>query len=220
MRRIAILDDRAPQRETLRTLIDTVLPKGWECIACPLLKSVNEYPNWLIDKDVQVLLADQVLNEQAAEVGSQAVDYKAHEVIEEIRRTLPNFPVYIITSFPDDADLLRHSGDADDVLTRRELSRKPKVFVARMVRAGTKFAEDHQKDLDTLGELSKKVAAGTDTATDRKKLRALQTFIGLGVERPSDKTRAELLRSLETKLDELDAVRGKIEKFLEKKPRK
>ncbi len=145
MRKIAILDDRAPQRETLRTLIDTVLPKGWECIACPLLKSVNEYPNWLIDKDVQVLLADQVLNEQAAEVGSQ---------------------------------------------------------------------------LDTLGELSKKVAAGTDTATDRKKLRALQTFIGLGVERPSDKTRAELLRSLETKLDELDAVRGKIEKFLGKKPKK
>lgn len=217
MRRIAILDDRAPQRETLRALIEAVLPQGWKCIICPLLKSVTEYPNWLVDKDVHVLLTDQVLNEQAAEVGSQAVDYKAHEVIQEIRRALPNFPIYIITSFPDDADLLRHLGEADDVLTRREVSRKPKVFVSRMVRAGTKFADDHQKDLDKLAELSKKVAAGNETKSERKQLNALQASIGLGVERPVSKNRAEVLQSLEKQMAELDSVRGKIETFLKKK---
>ena len=86
-----------------------------------------------------------------------------------------------------------------------------------MVRAGTKFADDHQKDLDKLAELSKKVAAGNETKSERKQLNALQASIGLGVERPVSKNRAEVLQSLEKQMAELDSVRGKIETFLKKK---
>jgi len=218
MAHIAVLDDRAPQRETLVKLIGAVLPGGWQCIAAPLFQNIKEYPQWLMENDVHVLVADQVLNEQAEEEGSQAVDYKAHDVIFAIRQAFPSFPIYVITSYPDDAELSSHLGDAEGVMTRRELSEKPRAFVARMVRAGSKFAEEHQQDLAALTELSKKVASGTATPDDTKKLHALQATIGLGANTGIQEGRGDVLEAVEKKLDDLDELRGEIETLLKKKP--
>jgi DNA-binding NarL/FixJ family response regulator len=219
MSRIAVLDDRAPQRETLLKLIGAVLPAKWQCIAAPLLESAKGYPQWLMDEEVQVLIADQVLNEQAAEEGSQAVDYKAHQVIAAIRQALPSFPIYVVTSYPDDAELANHLGDAEGVMTRRELAENPKAYVSRMVRAGTKFAEDHQKDLAQLTELAKKAASGTATDADTERLRALQALIGLSAD-ATQEGRGEALEAVEKQLDNLNVLKAEIDQVLKHKPRK
>ncbi len=213
MARIAVLDDRAPQRDTLVKLIGAVLPANWQCIAAPLYEEVKTYPQWLIDNEVHVLIADQVLNEQAAEEGSQSVDYKAHDVIHAIRNAMPSFPIYVITSYPDDAELANHLGDAEDVMTRRDLSEKPRAYVARMLRAGTKFAEEHQRILAAMTELAKKAASGTATAEDIEKLRALQATIGLAAD-ANQEGRGQLLEGLERQLNSLDELRGEIEELL------
>src|SRR6185436_4101904 len=117
MNSIAVLDDRQEQRQTVMRSINLALPNNWSCIECPLLDDYEGYADWLTLNDVCVLLADQVLNEQDAG-GDLVVDYKGHQVIESIRKTFPNFPIFLISAYTDDEDLQDHLADAEDVLTR------------------------------------------------------------------------------------------------------
>ena len=217
---MALLDDRREQRTTLMRSIRDVLPAEWQCIECPLLPKLSSYPQWLTQNDVFVLIADQVLDEQAAD-SEGAVDYKGHEVINSIRNDFPNFPVFIVTAHrDDDNDLSQHEADAEDVISRRELTEDPEKYVTRMVRAGQRFHEEHERRLSELTELAVKVASGDASNDEREALRKLQVSVGSESAARLDLTRNEALDSADEKLAELEKLRTEIEQLLSKEGKK
>lgn len=210
---IAVLDDRRGELETLMRSIGTALPAEWTCIECPLLPDQSRYSEWLTQNDVFVLIADQVLNERARD-SLGAVDYKGHEVIRSIRRIFPNFPVFIVTAHPGDVDLPEHWADAEDVMTRTQLTGHVEKYVARMVRAGQRFHAEHERQLADLSDLATKVASGTATDEDKEALKKLQVSLGTETAARLDITRQEALDAADKKLAELEKLRNEIESLI------
>jgi len=210
---LAILDDRREVRETLVRSLRTALPKDWECILCPLLKKTTDYPEWLLNHKVQVLLADQVLNEQAPDSTGTA-DYKGHDVTTIIRKSIPNLPIYIVTAYPDDRDLPDHFGDVEDVFRRRELTKDPKRYVRRMLRAGQRFEKEHNDQVEQLAELAVKVASGKASANDKKQLHTLQVALSTPSALDIDQSREKALEAAEDELRKVQKIRKRIEKLL------
>jgi len=219
MPHIALLEDRGPQRETLLRNIEDALPEGWACLPAPLFENITEFPNWIIQNDVWVLLADHFLDEKATEPGSNAVDYKAPDVISTIRAAIPYFPVFVLTSYPENADVLQHLAEAEAVASRRDFSEKINVNLERMIRAANRFAKQHEDALVELGQLAQQAAAGKVTSSQRARMRALQAAIGLGLDSDALSERAKLLGDIEKKLDDVDKLGKEIKKFLKTKRR-
>ena len=216
---MAILDDRREQRDTLMRSIKTALPKDWDCIECPLLSHTAQYPHWLMGHKVDVLVADQVLNEQVADRTGTA-DYKGNEVTTSIRRAMPNFPIFIVTAFPGDSDLGRHMADVEAVVTRRELTSKVREYIPRMVRAGLRFNDEIAESLTKLSKAAAKVASGRATATDRKRLERMQIACGVISSAAIDGPREAMLSKVEEGLSDLEELRLKIERLLKERGKK
>ncbi|MFN2508374.1 MAG: hypothetical protein ABR589_06340 [Chthoniobacterales bacterium] len=217
MPKIGILDDREPQRQTMHRTVEAEVPEGWQPIDVPLFEELTKYPVWLVNNDVQVLLADFVLDEQAAEEGSGAANYKADAVIAAIRDALPDFPVFILTAFPKNADLQRTLGSAEAVMNRRRFGREATENVERMVRAGRRFAREYERNLAELGKLAEKAASGNADAAELEQLRSLQTALGLGLSAAGDVGRSEALDRFEAKLSDFEKLRGEIERLLKQR---
>jgi len=214
--RIAFVDDRPEQQETIIRGIRGRLPKGWECIECPLLPEINQYAPWVLDNKILVLLVDQLLNERAANIASP-VDYKGHDVVRSIREVLPEFPVFIVTRATEDPELLSHYGEADGIVDRTELLKDVEQYIARFSRQGRAFLNQFEGELAELTELSKVVAAGDGKTKDIRRLRAIQAKLGISTQ--DLMAPDEALSALEREVDKLGTLREKMEAFLEGRSR-
>jgi hypothetical protein len=208
---IAVLDDRPDPRDSVVSMIRAVLPKPWKCIVCPLLDNAALYADWLLENDVQVLLADQVLNEGAADT-EKVVHYKGDEVTRAIRKAIPNLPIYIITAYKDDADLDRHTADVEAILNRKELARDIKTHVPRMLRAGRRHMEEQEHQLAELATLAAKAASGKVSNQEKRKLANLQALLATPSSREIDQPRAKVLERTEALLSEMEKLKTDIAK--------
>lgn len=209
---MTMLDDRAEQRATTVRIIRTVLPEGWDCTECPLLENRADYPDWLIRHNIDVLLVDQVLGDEAPP-GLPAVDYKGHEVVESIRGVLPNFPTYIFTAQRDE-DLPAHEGEVEDVIERQQFIHDPEKFVFRMIRAGQRFHEEHERQLREMTTLATKVASGTATEDEKNQLKNLQISLGTPTAAAVNVSREDALGDAENKADALEELITHIDRLL------
>lgn len=210
--RIALLDDNADKRATVINGLSAALKdSGWECIECPLNEDKTAYTQWLIKNRVAVLLVDQLLNEKP-DGNEPVVDYKGHEVIEEIRSRLPYFPIVVVTMASEDPDLSQHSGSADHIIDRKSLLRNTEEHVPRLVRLGQNYVDIHQKELAELTDLSTKVASGQGTAEDYTRLSALQQKFLMPFSEGTDADHQ--LDELEDELAKLSALSKRIEEYM------
>jgi hypothetical protein len=209
--RIALLDDRKASRDTVIRGLGSLLPSGWVLIPCPLLENREEYPKWLINNRVLVLLVDQLLNEEPTESGLP-VHYKGNDVIETIRHQLPDFPIIVVTRAVEDVDLDRHLGEADGVVGRTELLRSTKQYVIRIVRLGRAYLSQFEKELASLATLAQKKATGEATTADVQELNAVQAKLGLVASRQSE--RDDALSTLEREITNLEHLGDRVKAFL------
>jgi DNA-binding NarL/FixJ family response regulator len=219
MAKIAILDDRKDHRDTVRRSMEVALASfpGWSCCECPVLDAPDNYLEWIVENNVQVLLVDQVLNEQGENVDLRPVHYKGHDVIAAIREHVPDFPIFIVTAVRNDPDLQEHLADAEEVIKRTEFGEDPRTHLARMTRAGQRFAEANTRRLARLSELAKKSAAGTADAAELEELRGLQQGLAIAVTTETALARDVAIRNLEAEVDRLEHLCRKIKKVVDQK---
>lgn len=219
MPKLALFDDRRRVRRGLEINLEAALPKGWSVVASRPLRDVTSYVDWILREDVQVLVIDWVLDEQGEDVESP-VSYKGDSVVAQIRKRLPEFPVFVITAHEGDEDLQDHLGDVEAVFTRHKFTNNAKELVKPMLRAGERFAARFVQELARLSELAAKAASGSATGHELKELRVLQTSIGLISDREHEGTRSEALTKFENALDELEAVTRQVRNRLKRKRKK
>jgi hypothetical protein len=181
----------------------------------PPLSSVKEYPFWLQGKDIQTLIIDERLNEQKDD-GSEHAEYYGHDVVDAIRKALPTFPIFVVTAFKDDEELLKRYKAVEGVFDRNSLLKELDVNVSRMLRAGEHFAVTRKSDLARLSELATKAAVGKASEKDFEDIRVLQVALGFGDSLDTLKGQAQILDQLEKKLVEFNNVSKKIDTFIAK----
>src|SRR5687768_16576898 len=114
---IGIIDDRADHRETVRRTIELRLRRfqGWAAVDSEPLAAVTDYPSWIAENDVAVLVLDERLTE-SRRVRDVTVNYNGHHVVQFLRTTYRDLPIYVVTAYPDDTDLRRHLAAVDDII--------------------------------------------------------------------------------------------------------
>ena len=130
-----------------------------------------------------------------------------------LRKNLPDFPIFVVTTHADDQDLQYSKSDVDDIINRDKFNEEPETFVRRIVRAGQRFFEQYQSELNQLAQLSEKIAIGQATQADSNQLLALQAKIGISSVH-NNFEKSELISTLSGQLDQFNVIKEKIESLL------
>lgn len=211
MERIAVVDDRNDHRETIRRNLSTCLPDGWECIDSRPLMDPGAYLPWLAMEAVRVLIIDERLHEDSGGGGTN-VQYAGHELVTFLRGHLPSLPIVVVTTYPEDPDLLEAFGAVDEIIDRDEFNAEIEQYSVRLVRHGTRFSEERDRHLAELGELSARIAGGLGSAEDRSRAHELQTSLAIAVS-PLEPSSRDLV------LDKIESSLGRLERALADSPR-
>lgn len=212
--KIGILDDRPEERTTAKRILNRNLNDGnWSIVDVPLLRTPAQIVEWLIQEEVQVLIADQILSDNQQR---HAINYQGHQVIEAVRQHLPNLPVYMLTAFHDRPEVTSNLGKMEEMVVRGELAAEAPVLVERMKRAGASFEERNRNSLSRLSELSAKKATERLSAEEQIDLNVLQTSMDLA---DTAVTRAQILPELEAEVDKLTQLSARANALLRRRGR-
>jgi len=211
MKTIGVLDDRQGERETTMSIIARNLnDPTWKVVEVPLLASPARVVEWLTQEEVNVLVADQVLSDASHQ---QNVTYQGTEVVKEVRRHIPDMPIYMITAHPDNPDVEPNLGRMEEMVTRGQLGKQAPFLVPRMMRAGETFERRHRESLGRLSALSQKNATGSLTKPERAELKSLQMALALA---DTSDSREHLLPELEKEVKKLADLQARAAKLLNK----
>lgn len=217
MPNIAIIDDRPKMRQTILRYIALELKEldqHWGVIDSAPLPLIDDYREWIVANDVGVLILDENLNENFDD--GEAVDYAGHNVAERLRVQIPDLPQFIVTSIPQPEDLDEAGAAAlDAIIKRDDFAKRSKVYVERMLRAGSTFTDRHEGELAELSELSTRMVEGSAQPHDYMRLAALREKFSLD--------RDQSANTLKDLAEEIVFVRDEIQGILEglaKEPKK
>jgi hypothetical protein len=211
---IAIIDDRRNLRKSLKTALDLELEDingEWSSIDLAPLKSMNEYPLWIHKKDVAAILLDEKLAEKI-EAKKSNIKYFGHDFVDYIRKYYPSLPIYFVTSYATDPELVKRAKDVEYILSREAFSKDSKEWVTRILRSTNRFIDSVKDELDTLSELSKKIAIGKAKRFEIKKANAIRLKINCAFLSDVFVKRSKLISDLEKELDKLGSIYEKIKK--------
>jgi len=210
---IAVVDDREAMRESVAERIKLGLEDldlDWEVIAEEPLETIEEYPAWIAENEISVLVLDEKLGE---EIGTRGVAtaYSGHEVATALREKIPELPQLIITSIRNSEEL-EGAAELDAIVQRDEFDKHSRVYVERMVRLAKRFVERNEEELAELTKITQKVVDGTANSEDIIRLSAIREKIQMGVKGEEILilrqvlTEAEKVKQrLQTALDHLNA---------------
>ncbi|MFJ3315934.1 hypothetical protein ACIPLR_11280 [Herbaspirillum huttiense] len=178
--RILIVDDREDVRETLREIIELNISGGDISVEDMFpLPSVADYPSYVRENDVAAIVLDERLNESRDPATGIHIDYFGHDVVDLLRRALPDFPIYVVTTFGKSVDLLAKEEKFEDVVERDEFMRKAELYSHRIQRAASRFRSSMQQSLVELNDLTLKAAEGKISPEEMERLTAVRQVLGL-----------------------------------------
>lgn len=210
---IAIVDDRHDPRVTLRRAISLHAPEGWTVIDSAPLGEMAEYPSWLIENEVAVLVLDENLREQTQDAEGHAL-YQGHEVVDYLRARIPTLPIFFVTSYPNEPELDDRFGKVEGIFARGDFADKAKDHVERIVRGGQRYLETNETELADLARLSSRIAEGRGSEADYSKLEAIRGKLGLAFQESGVVDRSVWIAEMENGLEKLEHLRNQIEDFL------
>lgn len=181
---IAIIDDNLDQSGTLKKLLEHFLQKFGSDLTVitqfPFQK-IEDYFDFIERNEICVLILDERLNDQSSE-DSGPVDYKGNELVVELRKRLKDFPIFMVTTYAPDDDLLAKFNQFEYILTRQEITEDEgggNRFVPIIIRSAQRFLDSNNKELGEFNELTKRVASGENNPDLLDRLKALQTKLEL-----------------------------------------
>ena len=181
MLKLLVVDDRKSAREHVRELLETHLPEGADVEVSDSfpLDDVEAYASYIREHDVAALLIDERLGEVGDQSTGHHISYFGHDVIGYLRGRLPDFPVYVVTTFKTDHDLTQRAADFEDIIDRDEFQDKAQTYTSRIVRAAARFQDAMDAHLRALSALTMRAAEGKLSSEDQEKLEQTRAILGL-----------------------------------------
>jgi hypothetical protein len=206
---IAIVDDRNDQRETLKSLIDLGDHGEWEIIADNPLNNLDDYPSWIRESDVSVLVLDEKLNET-----NLNISYSGHELVDFIRSRIPDLPIFIVTSWIEVEEIKSRFKDVEDIIYRHDFVTTPQNYIPRFLRAGQKFSSVFKEELSNLSTISKRIVEQRATPDEIEKAKAIKSKLSLEFDVDTLNSKSELLKKFDIELKEFKKLKDEIKQYI------
>ncbi len=208
---IGIVDDRDDVRAIMIDNVRLALPDGWEAIDIPPWNTLDNYPSWISQEEIVALIIDERLNEVANANG--AVDYEGHDLVDYMRQHMPEFPIFVVTSYKEDApELGERFKDVEDIIERNNFYERSGDYIPRIIRAGQRYLQTFEQELAELADFAKRSAAGEDISTgEYERAKAIQTKIETAFPIENIASRGEWLSQMEQLIAELETLKTDIE---------
>lgn len=220
MPQIAIIDDNLDQSGTLKKTLDHYLHKFGSNLAVitqfPFDK-IEYYFDFIEANEICVLILDERLNDQSGP-DSGPVDYKGNELVSELRKRLKDFPIFMVTTYAPDDDLLAKFNQFEYILTRQEITEDDDggfKYVPIIIRSAQRFLDSNNKELSEFNELTKIVAGGNNDPVVLDRLKALQVKLELPIIGYND--RNAWLDQYEVHIKELESLKQELWQKLQEK---
>ena len=216
LRNIAIIDDRAEERKILNDRIKHELKKL--NITCDIvdfepLPNIEDYPQWILDNKIDILIVDERLNTQKLTNGSYSI-FNGHELITYIRKYNIHLPIFVITAYKETNELLSTVGNIDNIISRANFHKYSAEYIKTIIRVSNRYFEAYQKEFLQLSQLSEKIAKGTATAQEVDETRALQEKLQIPMTANFYNDRAVWMNQFESKINDIASISSSIENFL------
>lgn len=214
--KIGLIDDRKNERESIKERLEmefASLGVEWIIQDYEPLNQLELYPEWLKNEKIDVLIADEMLNEQSLESGNKA-PYNGHTLISFIRSFEKTLPMFIITSYATNEDLIGASGSVDNIIDRISFAKHSDQYVNTIIRVSNKYLETFENEFTQLSELSEKIATGEASGDQINQAKAIQEKLHLPYYINAVIEREEAIKEFDNELLDLDELRQKIENFL------
>ncbi len=207
---IAIIDDRKDARETIKINLNLALSlyANWTSIDIEPFENIEDYPSWIKENEIVAFLLDERLNEQSI-MGQNQISYSGHGLVDFIRKYLSTFPIFIITTYPEDPELINRFKDVESIIERVEFNKNYEKYVPRVVRSAQKYLDTFESELSELSKIAAKIAHGKYDDSERERLKAIQAKIGFAFPTETFIQRSELLDKCENILKKLEALKSK-----------
>ena len=131
----------------------------WEIVDIKPFLDINQYPSWISQNKICVLIVDERLDEELFENG-MAVSYKGHLLIDYIRSRFKTIPVFVITNYPSDDSLSERFKDVEGIINRTDFSTNKKDYIPRIIRSAQQYLDMFQEELKELADYAYKIAIG------------------------------------------------------------
>lgn len=220
MPQIAIIDDNTDQSSTLKKTLEHYLNKfgsNLTVITQFPFQDIEQYFEFIENNEVCVLILDERLNDQSGP-DSGPVAYKGNQLVTELRERLKDFPIFMITTYPPDDDLLSKFSQFEYILTRQEITEDEEggnKFVPIIIRSAQRFLDSNNKELGEFNELTKQVAAGNTDPETLERLKALQVKLELPTVGFND--RSVWLDEYQAHIEKLEALKKELWQKLQEK---
>jgi hypothetical protein len=214
MKTIAIIDDKEASLKSFKRQITNALERlypEWKVIARKPFLDISEYPQWVIENEISVLILDEQLDGEAVVDGKNA-EYSGHDLVKELRKRFKDLPVYSISSYAVSEDLKKSLSYFNLILSTGDFDNDNDTdnYINLFVRSGINFYNEYQKELGRLGELSTKIAIGEATHEDLEEITSLQTRLLIPHITAGLENREVYLNELGKKIDEIKTLQGKL----------
>lgn len=219
---IGIIDDDPKSRNSDVRSLNTHLPKnkGWTAIAVHPLPYLKDYPSWIAENEIAVLLVDEKLGGKSSGVGDH-VNYKGHDLVKSLRQGNKTLPLYFLTNYGGESPVTQRFADVEEIIAKRDFKKNRARYVDRFTRKGKEYFESVKDQLAQLNDLSLKIAKGEATEEDKKNAKAIQMNLELPLTTEPCSDRSEWHEQYDEKVKEFDELRKEIETYLsQKNPKK
>jgi len=218
--KIAVVDDRKDARQLVASVIDDVLTNlnikdQWAVLETAPFPNLEKYPDWVNRENIGVLLVDERLDEISDRAGKTA-KYTGSDLVNLLRRRFKDLPIYGVTSYPDDATLQHHFALFNEVIKRDVFTSKARQYVERFLRTYKAFLEAHENELAELTSLSKRIAMGKASTSDKKRADAIQKNLEIPVTTDAIVGRKDLLNEFQKVVREFEAAQKEVDVYLKK----
>jgi CheY-like chemotaxis protein len=194
---LLIVDDDTDVRNTLKERIEVELPEAtsMKIYAEPPFPNIADYASYIAEHDISALILDERLNERPIPSTGIHVAYFGHDVIGGIRKELPDFPVFVVTTYSGDDALVEKFSEFEAIVDRDDFELKAADYTKRIIRAASRFRDSMQQHLELLNRLSIKALdpAVPLTELEQQQLAATRELLGLPFQGPSNALMSDLV---------------------------
>lgn len=213
MPKIGLVDDRADSRRSYKLMIELPIIKNkivnWEVLDIAPLERIQDYPQWILENEISVLIIDEKLNE------SSGFNYLGHEVVSFLRNRFKILPIYGVTAWDRDSDLNKAYKDYNLIINKSDLEDRRDEFVNLFIRTGEDFYQKNQSKILRMSVISENIANGTADSKQLEELRSIQEYLMIPHFENELTTKNDWLNNLEEKINDFSKILDSLEKLKE-----